>query len=102
MSAEQIVLVARMRVRPDAVEKTKAAVLAVVEPSRAEEGCLNYDVHQAIDEPTVFVWHETWVNKAALDAHFAMPYFEALFAEVTHYMEEPTQITLSRMISSKA
>ncbi len=65
---ENIVLIARLKVKKDSVEQAKQAALAIVQDSRAEKGCLNYDFHQAIDDPTIFVWHETWANKSALDA----------------------------------
>ena len=102
MSDERIVLVARLKVKDDKVEEAKKLALSIVAGSRSEEGCVNYDIHQAIDDPTVFIWHETWVNKAALDEHFAKPYFEEFFAKVDEVAEEPPQINITKMISQKA
>jgi quinol monooxygenase YgiN len=99
MSDEKIVLVARLKVKKEMVEEAKTAALALVEVSRAESGCLNYDIHQAIDDETVFVWHETWATKNALNEHFAMPYFAEFFATVEKVAETPPQITLTKMIS---
>ena len=101
MSDEKIVLVARLKVRTDAVEEAKRLALGIVADSRTEEGCGNYDVHQAIDDPTVFVWHETWRDKAALDNHFELPYFKEFFAEASKLAAEDPQITITRMISEK-
>jgi quinol monooxygenase YgiN len=101
MNNEKIVLMARLKVKKEMVEEAKTAALALVEVSRAESGCINYDIHQAIDDETVFVWHETWANKAALDEHFAKPYFTEFFAKVDEVAEEPPQINLTRMISVK-
>lgn len=101
MNDEKIVLVARLKVKNDKVEETKQAALAIVADSRAEAGCINYDIHQAIDDETVFVWHETWANKAALDEHFEKDYFKTFFAKVQEIAAEPPQITLTRMISEK-
>lgn len=81
------------------VEEAKQVALSLVEVSREEEGNINYDLHQAIDDETVFIWHETWANKAALDEHFAMPYFGKFFAKVDEIAAEPPQITLTRKIS---
>jgi quinol monooxygenase YgiN len=92
MSDEKIVLVARLKVKKEMVEEAKTAALALVEVSRAESGCENYDVHQAIDDETVFVWHETWATKTA-------PYFAEFFATVEKIAETPPQITLTKMIS---
>lgn len=101
MSDENIVLVARLKVREDAVEEAKRLALGIVEDSRTEEGCVNYDVHQAMDDPTVFVWHETWKNKAALDNHFELDYFKEFFAAASKIAAEEPVITITRMISEK-
>ena len=101
MSDEKIVLVARLKVREEAVEDAKKLALGIVTDSRREEGCLNYDVHQAIEDPTVFVWHETWRDKAALDEHFEMSHFKEFFAKGMQLAAEDPQITITRMISEK-
>lgn len=99
---EKIVLIARLKVKKDAIEEAKLAALAIVADSRAEEGCLSYDFHQAIDDLTIFFWHETWANKTALDAHFKMPHFDELGAKLKDITEEPLQLTLTKMVSEKA
>ncbi len=101
MSDEKIVLVARLKVKDDAVEEAKQMALSIADDSRSEEGNINYDIHQAIDDPTVFVWHETWKNKAALDEHFEKDYFKSFFARAGELAAEPPQITLTKMITEK-
>jgi quinol monooxygenase YgiN len=46
--------------------------------SRAEAGCIGYEVARANAEPGVFVLYETWADQAALDAHYAMEHFVRL------------------------
>ncbi len=99
MNDERIVLVARLKVKAGMIETAKKAALDLIPPSRAEAGCINYDVHQAIDDETVFVWHETWKSKAALDEHFETPEFKAFFAMVGEIAAEPPQMTFTKMIS---
>ena len=36
----------------------KQILLELVKGSRTEEACLQYDLHQAADEPNVFIFHE--------------------------------------------
>lgn len=102
MSDERIVLVARLKVRKDSVEEIKAISLKLVDDSRTEEGCVNYDLHQAIDDETVFIWHETWATKSALEEHFEKTYFKDFSAKVSECAEEAPLITLTKMISEKA
>ena len=101
MSDEKIVLVARLKVREDAIEDAKKLALGIVADSRTEEGCINYDVHQSVDDPTVFVWHETWRDKEALDEHFEEPHFKEFFARGMELAAEQPQITITSMISEK-
>jgi autoinducer 2-degrading protein len=46
--------------------------------SRAEPGCLQYDVHVDSDDSNRFVIFERYADDAALDAHAASPHFEEL------------------------
>ncbi len=102
MNDENIVLAARLKVKENAIEETRRAALKIVAASRAEAGNINYDVHQAIDDATVFIWHETWASKAAIDEHFETAFFKEFSAAVEEYAVEPPQITLTKMISEKA
>jgi len=99
MNDERIVLFARLKVLPDKVEEAKAAALGIVAESRSEAGCINYDIHQSIEDETVFFWHETWVNKAAIDEHFVEPFFTEFFKTIEPLAAEQPQITLTRKIT---
>lgn len=99
MNDEEIVLIARLKVKADKVEDARQAALAIVEASRAEGGCLNYDIHQSIEDETVFFWHETWKNKAAIDEHFATPFFGEFFKTVEQVAAESPQINLTKKIT---
>ena len=99
---ELIVLFARLKVKKEAVERAKNAAMAIVEPSRAEIGCLNYDFHQAIDDETIFLWHETWKNREAIDAHGTSKHFAEFSEAIKDMTEEPLQVTLAKMVGEKA
>jgi quinol monooxygenase YgiN len=50
-------------------EEMKAVLENLVENSRKEAACLQYDLHQNIEDPNIFVFHEVWKNKEGLDLH---------------------------------
>lgn len=99
MDNKNIVLIAQLKVKEDAVDAAKAAALAIVEQSRSEAGCINYDVHQSIEDETVFIWHETWRDQAAIDEHFATDFFQKFFATVEPLAAEPPVITLTNKLT---
>ncbi len=96
---ETLYLTARLKVKNEYINELKQSALAIVADSRAEEGCISYHVHQSIDDETVFIWRECWIDKAALDEHFQKDYVTNFFAKVDEFAAEPPQITLTKMIS---
>ena len=97
--ADQITVIARIKAKAGLEETVRNEVLALVEPTRSESGCINYDLHQSLDDPSVFVLYENWVSKEALDEHLAMPYLEAFKAKADQLLAEPLDISLWKMIS---
>ncbi len=95
-------LFARLKVKQGTENEAKRAALSIIEKSRAETGCLNYDFHQSIDDETIFLWHETWENKAAIDAHANSSHFKEFSASIKNITDEPLQITFTKMVSEEA
>lgn len=54
---------------PDKADEMKAILEELAVESNKEEACLQYDLHQDIDEPNVFIFHEIWKDNASLDVH---------------------------------
>ena len=102
MNDEKIVLFARLKVKIEAVEKAKRAALAIVAASRAETGCINYDFHQAIDDESVFLWHETWANRKAIETHAESKHFKEFSAAIKDVTDEPLQVTLAKTVGEQS
>ncbi len=102
MAQEKVTVVASFTAKPGMAEEVRGAIEAVVAPTRAEAGCLNYDLHQSTEDPSVFMLYENWVSKKDLDEHLAMPYLQDLIAKADGMLSEPISIALYRMISEPA
>jgi quinol monooxygenase YgiN len=72
----QLIVFAKVVARPDAVESVKSELLKLISPTRKENGCLSYNLHQDNDEPTVFVFHETWESLNCLEKHMNTDHFK--------------------------
>jgi quinol monooxygenase YgiN len=46
---------------------------ALVAPTRAESGCINYDLHRSNDDPSVWMLYENWRSPDDLEQHFKRP-----------------------------
>ena len=102
MADGKVTVVATFKAKPGMEETVRAAIEAVIAPTRAEPGCINYDLHQSTDDPSIFMLYENWVSKRALDEHLAMPYLKALIAKADDMLAEPIGIALYQMVSELA
>ena len=64
-------VVARVVAKARSVEPVREALIGQVAPTRAEAGCLRYDLMQNVADPTDFTFYEEWTSAAALEAHAA-------------------------------
>jgi quinol monooxygenase YgiN len=85
--------------RPDTRAELATLLHAQVAPTRAEAGCINYDLHVDPTDPCVFVFYENWASRADLDAHLAMPHLQPLFSQFDRLLACPVDIRPLNMLS---
>src|ERR1035441_6855790 len=73
-------------------KQVRQELLSLVDPSRKDDGCLNYDLHQALDKPSHFLFHENWTSEAQLERHLQKPELQAVLARLGSLVAEPPQI----------
>jgi len=77
-----ITVVAKITAKNDAIEAVNAELLKMAAPTRQEEGCMEYRLHQDNADPAVFVFYENWKNLACLEQHIKSQHFQAYVAAV--------------------
>ena len=92
-------VVAQVRAKPEFVEAVKRACLALVEPSRADKGCLNYDLYQSTEDPTVFIFYENWESREDIERHLESPHSLAFDENTAGMLAEDEKITYLEKIS---
>ena len=80
-------------------EQVKRECLALVAPSRAEQGCINYDLHQSTDDPTLFIFYENWETFGDLERHLESPHSLRFDERTEGALAEPEEITFLKLIS---
>ncbi len=92
-----VTVIAKLVVQEDAVEAVKAELLKMIEPTRREEGCIEYRLHQDAADPTVFVFYENWESMACLERHLATPHYRAYAAAVQDALREKVVHKMTRL-----
>ena len=88
---------AHIRANPDKIELIRTELEKLVPITRAEDGCIQYDLHQDNDDPAHFMFYENWESREQWQTHMNAPHLAAYMnatqgavAEFTLY--EMTQI----------
>jgi quinol monooxygenase YgiN len=90
MSQVRVVVV--LQADPGKGPEQVAAFEAVARLVRAEDGCLQYDLHAVADDPDRFVVLEQWASREALDAHLDSPHMAAYADQVGDFRQQPAEI----------
>ena len=88
--------------KPETREELHAILSGFVEPTRAEEGCINYDFHVDPGDPCTFMFYENWRSKSDLDSHLATPHLKPLFDRLDELLAKPVEIKNYVMLSEPA
>jgi quinol monooxygenase YgiN len=57
-------------------------LLALVEPTRREAGCVRYDIYRSNDDPDAWFVYEDWRAIDDFSAHMQTPYVQSFMADV--------------------
>ncbi|GAA4719461.1 putative quinol monooxygenase [Brevibacillus fulvus] len=72
-----ITVTAVLRAKAGKEQQLREELLKVVPLSRKEAGCIEYNLHQSLEDQRVFLFYETWKDEEALKSH----------AETEHYQQ---------------
>jgi len=75
--AKALTIIARIEAKKDKVELVKAELLKLIEPSRKEKGCLQYDLHQDNKNPEIFTFFEKWETQDLWNNHMNNDHLKA-------------------------
>jgi quinol monooxygenase YgiN len=69
-----VLVCGRFRLPVEGAAEARTAIAKVIAASLAEPGCRAYSYAEDVIEPGLFLVHEEWESREALDAHFAAPH----------------------------
>jgi len=90
--AQLLTVVAEMQAQPGKEEALRRAVLALIEPTRREDGCVQYDLHVHSSDPARFVFYENWTSQEHLDRHAASSHLKQFGTATADLLVKPPRI----------
>lgn len=83
MTLSTVRVVARVVAVPEYTEAVKLILLELVELTRKEVGCIQYDLLQNQLDPSDFTFVEEWSSHSALDQHLGSEHLQTAAAKLT-------------------
>ena len=97
----QVTNLAIVRAKSGCSDELGELLMTLVEPSRAEVGCLAYDVHRANDDDDMWMLYETWESPAHVTRHFQSPHIRTFALALAPLIEgKPDLHSFSRVSPS--
>ncbi len=81
-ASDQLIIIAEARAKAGHADALRTALLTMIEPSRAEAGCVQYTLHEDHAEPGHFYFYEIWKDAAAFEFHTQTTHFKAFGPKV--------------------
>jgi quinol monooxygenase YgiN len=91
-----LTVIAYMKAKPGKEDELRQALTALIEPTRAESGYVNYDLHESVEQPGLFFFYENWESPEHLDAHLETPHLVD-FAGRTGDLLDENGLTINRV-----
>jgi quinol monooxygenase YgiN len=95
---DTVVVVAEGKAKPGKEDELRTRLQALLAPTRVEDGCIQYDMHESLDEPGRFVFLERWSSKEALDRHLQTPHLKDFFGFADTLVDGEIGIRLFRQV----
>lgn len=92
-----LTIVARIEARKDRVALVKSELIKLIEPTRSEQGCIQYDLHQDNEHPEIFLFFENWESRELWRAHTAGEHLAAYLAATEGAVESFTVNEMTRI-----
>lgn len=86
----KLTIVANIKAKADCVDLVQAELQKLVEITRAEAGCINYDLHQDNNNPAHFMFYENWESRDQWQAHMNIRHLQEYVAATQGAVEEFT------------
>ncbi|MDD2337473.1 MAG: putative quinol monooxygenase [Geobacteraceae bacterium] len=99
MPNKQVTLIAKITAKPGKEDQVKKELLAVIDPTRSEAGCISYNLHQDADNNAVFMFYENWSSKEILEQHLQTPHLQGLLAKADELFAEPLEVKFYEILA---
>jgi quinol monooxygenase YgiN len=94
----KLTIVANIKASEDKIDLVKAELLKLIDITRAEDGCINYDLHQDNENPAHFLFYENWESRDLWQAHMGNQHLKDYLAATEGAVAEFTVNEMTHIV----
>ncbi len=84
----KLTVIANIKAVPEHAELVHAELKKLIPITRAEAGCIQYDLHQDNENPAHFLFYENWESRELWQAHMGNQHLKDYLAATDGAVEE--------------
>ena len=88
VTMSQLTIIAHIKAKTDQVALVKTELYKLIDPTRKEEGCINYHLHQDNNNPEHFLFYESWTSRDLWQKHMSSPHLADYLLATEGALEE--------------
>ena len=93
----KLTIVANIHANSDRIALVKAELEKLIPVTRAEKGCIQYDLHRDNDNPAHFMFYEEWESRELWQTHMNAPHLAVYMQATDGAVAEFTLNEMSRI-----
>ncbi|MGL3000536.1 putative quinol monooxygenase [Flavobacterium sp. RSSB_23] len=95
----KINLTAILKSKPENIEELRHILLDMVDKSKSEKACIQYELHQDRNDKSLFIFHEVWENQVGFDLHNQQNYIQSFFQKSKSLLQEEPLLYFTNRIA---
>ncbi len=90
--SQQYALIVKLHAKTGMENSLEKLLMSVVDPTRAEPGCVFYQLNRDIVSPGLFHFYEVYKSRDAFLTHLATPYIRTLLIALQPYLAKDNEM----------
>ena len=99
MSNRKVVVFAGFKAKAGQESQLEKELLDLIDSTRQEEGCLQYELYRDSSDPSSFMFHEVWNSRGDLDRHLQTAKLVRLLGLVPELCTEDPMVKLTEKLA---
>jgi len=88
-----------MIVKKDKVDEFISIFREMIEPTKNEQGCKQYEMYQDENNPTLFIVLEQWDSREKFNKHLESEHFERIVQKMSELIESETDLNITHLVA---